>query len=250
MIEFRINPNLDLESLARAYAADGRVRVYSLLANDDVAALLDDLAARDDWWHLINTPDGVIELDRAARARMSAKRRAALDSEVHARARTGFQYRYEALRVPDDEDDEAEGEDALADFAALMSSEPMLDVLRAITGCADLTFTDGHATAYGPGDFLTCHDDDVAGKKRRAAYVFGLTRNWRPEWGGLLLFHDDKDRTVAGQVPGFNTLDLFAVPRRHSVSIVTPAAPARRYAVTGWLRAGTPDAPYMFGFRN
>ena len=130
--------------------------------------------------------------------------------------------------------------DALADFAELMSSEPMLDVLRAITGCADMTFTDGHATAYGPGDFLTCHDDDVAGKKRRAAYVFGLTRNWRPEWGGLLLFHDDQDRTVAGQVPGFNTLDLFAVPRRHSVSIVTPAAPARRYAVTGWLRAGTP----------
>ena len=76
VIEFRINPNLDLESLARAYAADGRVRVYSLLANDDVAALLDDLAARDDWWHLINTPDGMIELDRAARARMSAKRRA------------------------------------------------------------------------------------------------------------------------------------------------------------------------------
>jgi SM-20-related protein len=37
-------------------------------------------------------------------------------------------------------------------------------------------------------------------------------------------------------VPSFNTLDLFAVPQRHSVSIVTPSAQHRRYAVTGWLR--------------
>lgn len=242
MVQFRINPNLDLDALARGYAADGRVRIYSLLANDDAAALLADLVARQDWWQLINTDDDVIELDRAARVRMSAKRRTALDNEVYARARGGFQYRYEALRVPEDEDEKEERDDALSDFASLMSSEPMLAVLRAITGCDDISFSDGHATAYGPGDFLTCHDDDVAGKNRRAAYVFGLTRNWRPEWGGLLLFHDDEDRMVAGHVPRFNTLDLFSVPRRHSVSLVTPAAPTRRYAVTGWLRAGNPQA--------
>jgi SM-20-related protein len=240
VVQFRINPNLDLESLARTYAREGRVRVYSLLANDDVAELLADLQARDDWWQLINTEDDVIELDRAARARMSAKRRARLEAEMHERARTGFQYCYEALRVPEDEDEKSEREDALTDFATLMSSDPMLAVLRTITGCDDISFTDGHATAYGPGDFLTCHDDDVEGAQRRAAYVFGLTRNWRPEWGGLLLFHDDEDRTVAGHVPRFNTLDLFSVPRRHSVSLVTPAAPVRRYAVTGWLRATTP----------
>jgi len=35
----------------------------------------------------------------------------------------------------------------------------------------------------------------------------------------------------------FNTLDLFAVPVYHSVSMVTRAAPRRRYAVTGWLAA-------------
>jgi Rps23 Pro-64 3,4-dihydroxylase Tpa1-like proline 4-hydroxylase len=38
-------------------------------------------------------------------------------------------------------------------------------------------------------------------------------------------------------MPKFNTLDLFAVPQQHSVSMVTPAAPVRRYAVTGWLRS-------------
>ena len=97
-------------------------------------------------------------------------------------------------------------------------------VLRAITGVAAPVFSDGHATAYGPGDFLTVHDDDVPGKNRVAAYVYGLTPLWRPEWGGILFFHGDDDASVSGLVPRFNTLDLFAVPQRHSVSLVTPSA--------------------------
>ena len=239
MIRFQLNPEIDVERLARAYAAEGRVRIYRLLAPQGVAKLYDHLRQREDWWHLINGPDGILELSRAQRARMGVRRRAALDRDLHARARTDFQYRYEALRVPDREDD-LEADDPLSDFARLMSREPMLAMLRAVTGDTELSFTDGQATAYGPGDFLTCHDDDVAGKNRRAAYVFGMTAGWKPEWGGLLMFHDDHDLSVVGLVPAFNTLDLFAVPRRHSVSLVTPAAPTRRYAVTGWLRAGKP----------
>lgn len=237
MTTFRLNSDLDRARLAKEYAASGRVRIHGLLDQEAVCDLYEYLDAHDGWWHLINTPSGIIELDRAARAKMSARRRAALEQQVQANARLGFQYRYEGLRVPDEEEDIARQDDPLTAFARLMSSEPMLDMLRDVTGCTELAFTDGQATAYGPGDFLTCHDDDVAGKNRLAAYVFGMTPGWRPEWGGLLLFHGDDDATVSGNVPRFNTLDLFSVPQRHSVSIVTPAAPRRRYAVTGWLRA-------------
>jgi SM-20-related protein len=234
---FRLNPDLDLPSLAKEYSANGRVRIRDLLEREGVIQLWEHLENRADWWHLINTPDGVLEYDRAARAKMSARQRARLDEQVFEGARLGFQYRYEGLRVPDDERDSGNG-DLLASFAELMSSAPMLEMLRTVTGYRELAFTDGHATSYGPGDFLTGHDDDVPGKDRLAAYVFGVTPAWRPEWGGLLLFHGPDDSTVSGNVPRFNTLDLFAVPQRHSVSIVTPSAPRRRYAVTGWLRKG------------
>jgi hypothetical protein len=234
---FRLNPDLDMTGLADTYRATSRVRIHDLLADDGLADFYDDLESRSDWWHLMNTAGGVIELDRAMKARMGAKRRAALDAEVQAGARTGFQYRYEGLRVPD-RDQAAGAADPLTAFADLMSSEPMLALLRAVTGCTALAFTDGQATAYGPGDFLTCHDDDVPGKNRLAAYVFGMTPSWRAEWGGVLLFHEADGSRVTGHVPRFNTLDLFAVPQLHSVSLVSPAAPRRRYAVTGWLRAG------------
>ena len=234
---FRLNPGLDLAGLAESYSANGRVRIHDLLAEDGLEEFYDNLESRDDWWHLMNTPGGIVELDRATRNGMDAARRDALEAEVQAGARSGFQYRYEGLRVPD-RGDPAGAADPLTAFADLMSSAPMLEMLRQVTGCTELAFTDGQATAYGPGDFLTCHDDDVPGKNRLAAYVFGMTPAWRAEWGGLLLFHDADGSRVTGHVPRFNALDLFAVPQVHSVSLVTPAAPRRRYAVTGWLRSG------------
>ena len=234
MTGFRLNPNHDVSALAAEYRAHRRLRIHDLLAEDGLADFWHYLADRDDWWHLINTPDGVIELDPVAREEMPAERRAALEEIVNQGARTGFQYRYEGLRVPACAADGADN--PLAAFSRLMASEEMIAFLCAVTGFSGLAFTDGHATAYGPGDFLTGHDDDVAGKDRIAAYVFGMTPRWRPEWGGLLLFHGADEASVTGHVPRFNTLDLFAVPQRHSVSVVTPAATHRRFAVTGWLR--------------
>ena len=236
MTTYQLNPELDLAALARDYAANRRVRVHNLLAQESVIELYDFLDQNEGWWQLINMPNGIIELDRQKRAAMTPEQLAELDAEVHEQARFGFQYRYEGLRVPSQEEG-LSADDPLTAFGKLMCSEPMLEFLRAVTGSSEVAFTDGQATAYGPGDFLTGHDDDVPGKDRIAAYVYGLTPRWRPEWGGLLLFHGDKEATVGGNVPRFNVLDLFAVPQRHSVSIVTPAAPARRYAVTGWLRS-------------
>lgn len=226
----------DLALLAEAYHSAGRIRLPDLLIAADAEALAADLIAREDWWQLQNRPEGVLELSRRTRARMGAKRRAALDEALHARARQGFQYRYEGLRVPDDPADMADPLDPLAALARLMRSTPLLDLFGTVLGRRDLHFTDGQATAYSPGDFLTCHDDGVAGRGRVAAVVLGLTRGWRADWGGLLLFHEDHG-TMSGLVPGFNTLDLFAVPQLHSVSLVSPAAPCARYAITGWLAA-------------
>ena len=233
---YRLNPDLDRAALRRTYEAEGRLRIYGLL-EEGAMTLYEHLLARTDWIHLIKVEGGVIELDPAAKAALSEAEWAAIECGAHERVRTAFQYRYEALRVPS-EAEFALLDDPLADFARLMQSEEMLDFLRDVTGHEALGFTDGQATAYGPGDFLTGHDDDVAGKGRLAAYVYGLTPHWRLEYGGLLLFHGPNDRTVAGNVPRFNVLDLFRVPQQHSVSIVTPAATHRRFAVTGWLRSG------------
>lgn len=238
-LPFRLDPDIDVAMLRERFARDQRVRIQPFLDDDTAVALHAHLRAHEGWKQVVNSGDKVFELDRATRAAMSVDQIAALDEAVRHGARTGFQYRYESLRMADGNIEHAAADTAappITGFTRWMSTDPVRTLLRAVTGCADIGFADGQATAYAPGDFLTGHDDAVVGKQRRAAYVLGLTPTWRVEWGGLLLFHR-QDGAVEGVAPGFNSIDLFAVPQLHSVSQVTLSAAYRRYAITGWLRA-------------
>ncbi len=233
--DFRLGSH-DAAALARAFAADGFVHIPDFLAGDCAERLHAMLRARADWRQVVSSESGAVELDRATRAAMTPEQRQALDDAVYARARAGFQFRFETIRVPDSAEARAASADPLAALAAWLSRGEARDFLRTVTGADDIAFADAQATAYSPGDFLTGHDDSIHGKDRRAAYVLGLTPVWRIEWGGLLLFHGADGHVARGLTPGFNSLNLFAVPAMHSVSEVTRAAAYRRYAVTGWLR--------------
>lgn len=233
-----LNPSLDPDRLARDFARDGRVRMANVLTEECAAWWHEHLRQRSDWRQVVNSGDRIFELDRDTRQTMTATQRQGLDDAVYAGARTGFQYRYETIRTPDGATDRVASDDPLAAYARWMSEGAVLDLLRGIVGDSGVAMADAQATAYAPGDFLTGHDDGVAGKNRVAAYVLGLTPTWRCEWGGLLLFHAGQGDAAEAWVPQFNTLNIFAVPQPHSVSEVTRAAPYRRYAITGWLRRG------------
>ncbi|WP_446652820.1 2OG-Fe(II) oxygenase [Blastomonas sp.] len=229
---FALNPNLDRKALAECYARTGRVRIYGLLAQGAVE-LHDHLRERNDWIQVIHADGAPIELTRDERITMGAKRYAKIEDGVNRRGREGFQYRYEALRVPD-LDEALDPHDLLSPFSHFLHSPAMLELIEDITARAPHRFINGQATSYGIGDFLTGHDDNASGENRMAAFVLGLTQRWRLEWGGLLLFHGPHERTAEALVPRFNTLDLFHVPQQHSVSWVSPSAGFSRIAVTGW----------------
>ncbi len=232
-----LHPAIDTTMLARTFARDRRVRISPFLVEEDAEALSASLRGRSDWRLVINQQDKLFELDREAQGALSATARSQLDDAVFAAGRYDFQYRYEAIRVPDDTAERQRSSDPLAGFASFLSSGKVRDLLRAITGQPQIAFADAQATAYSPGHFLTAHDDEVSGKNRLAAYVYNLSPTWRIDWGGLLLFHDDEGHVAQGLAPSFNALNLFAVPQPHSVSLVSPSAAFRRYSVTGWLRA-------------
>ena len=234
---FALAPAIDVAALAERFAHDGRIQIAPFLAPPAADALAAHLVARTDWRQVMNSGERVFETVPAVLAALTDAQRKRLEETMHAAARTGFQYRYDSIHVPDDPVARAGLNDPLTGFARFMSSRPVIDLVTAITGAADIAFADAQATIYRNGDFLTAHTDDVPGKHRRAAYVFGLTPEWRAEWGGLLLFHGGAGGIAEGYVPAFNTLSLFAVPQTHSVSQVAPWADQPRLSVTGWLRA-------------
>ena len=113
---------------------------------------------------------------------------------------------------------------------------------RAVTREPNLTKIDAQATCFQPGNFLTLHDDTGDGE-RRAAYTLGLTREWRGDWGGQLLFHDAGGDVLRGFKPRFNAWTVFRTPQLHSVSQVANYAAKPRLTVTGWLRDDPPQNP-------
>lgn len=235
---FRLNPGLDAEMLAKRYREKRRLHISDVLHGEDAEYLYRSLRESNDWRLVINQGNKLFELDRAAQAALSPEQRTALDHAIYKSARTDFQYQYETIRVPDGRFERQSQDSILSRFAQFLSSDPAIAFLKTVTGENDVSFADAQATAYGPGHFLTRHDDAVEGKSRRAAYVFNITPVWRTEWGGVLLFHGSDEQVEQGFSPAFNALNIFAVPQPHSVSSVAPFAPYRRYSVTGWLRAG------------
>lgn len=226
-------PPRRLAEFAEILQREGRVRVPNFLSTG-AEYLKRFLEETDEWIQVINTESDILEIDLDEWQAYDPGQRRAIEKAMYNRASRNFQYSYAAIRIPQP-DELDEDDDPLNDFARFIARPDTKKSLKALTGHAELQFTDGQATVYHPGDILTGHDDAVAGKKRIAAFVLGMTPIWRLEWGGLLHFHPKADEPAIALVPQFNTLDLFIVPRLHSVSQISPAALSPRFAITGWL---------------
>ena len=118
----------------------------------------------------------------------------------------------------------------------LLSSE-LLWFLSLISDEVYTKFNTTFASRYSEGSFLSPHTDYSNGD---IGFVYQLTRDWRPQWGGILHFMDDEGKTITGsKVPTFNSLTLFRLPdgqgKWHYVSHVNPGVKSNRIAYTGWF---------------
>ena len=239
MAAFAIAPTVDAKAARNSYREQGRVRIADFLTRTSAEVLLGELQASHGWRLTANRGDQVVDFRPEMLAAFGPAEWAKLDTAVTMGGRYGFQFRYETIRLKDEADEAAAPR--LAELARFMSSPPVLGLVRAMTGADDIAFADAHASRYTAGHFLAVHDDESPQMGRRAAWVLNLSPGWRPDWGGLLLFHDRNGNIREGFTPAFNTLNVFAVPQPHSVSWVTPLAAEPRYAVTGWFRSDRPD---------
>jgi SM-20-related protein len=233
--DFATDRGIDPEPLRRAFAETGIVQIRPFLAGDGAERLRRHLAGRDDWSRLVQTAAGGTFEHARAGDRFSAAQLKALERLAATAQGPGFSYAYDRIVPVDPRGEKRETATPLARFAEFLARPATRDLLGSICGAEDIDSVEAQATRYGPGHFLTTHLDSEEGSRRRVAYVLGLTGGWRPEWGGLLQFHEPDGEVARGLVPRMNALTLFKVPRAHSVSLVAPAAAAPRYSIAGWL---------------
>ena len=238
---FSLDPTIDLQILADDFARCGRVQIAPFLEPGDGAdLLLQHVAGREDWRvNVMTAADKAIWFDRPSWNALKPQEREGVLQLAAPTDAKGFRYVFEEIVVVGSDLENREPATLLGQFADFLSSAPLIEAIRRITGATDVAAADLKATCYRPGHFLTQHNDGQE-MQRRVAYVLGLSPQWRPEWGGMLMFHGSRGDVELGLVPGMNVLNLFAVPQDHSVSQVSSFAPVPRYAISGWFRAPAP----------
>lgn len=244
-----LNAALDREALADEYRRDQRIRIDNIL-QDDIAERIRSILSRGVPFEFAYFLDGAIRtVSRDEMAGFGAAEKARLSRGLMQNAAQGIGFLYCRYRVDPgttvadaDTDAEADAEaDAdlrfLREVVEYLNSAEMLDFVRGISGRNDLVRADAQYTRYSAGQYLTRHSDDVQGETRKLAYVFGFTRNWHPDWGGLLQYFEDDGTPRDAWAPAFNRLVLFDVRHVHSVTYVAPFAGADRLSMTGWFYA-------------
>ncbi|WP_457428035.1 2OG-Fe(II) oxygenase [Roseateles sp. P5_E7] len=229
-----INPNLDLGALSAQFGRDRRLLIRDFFAPDVADALARAVEAID--WSLgYRDRGGDRRLTGDQLRSLDESQRGHLSEGILEVARHEFQFSFFTESLADAM---LRGETGLlARFIRYMADDAFLSVMRTITGVQEVNRVYAQATMYAPGSFLLAHDDHVDVEDRRIAYVINLTRQWRPDWGGLLNFSERDGSVTDSFFPHFNSLSLFAVPQTHFVSYVPPFAQGERNAITGWLIA-------------
>ena len=237
-----LNPALVAADHAEIYARDGMVQIGDFLTAESAEWLAAALE-RATPWRLAVSQQGRGQLLKMEEARaLGAAEVQRRIGAAAAEAAAGFAFVYQAYPIISallDGENPGHPTHVLAEF---FNSPDFLAFARAVTGEAGVTKIDAQATCFQPGNFLTLHDDTGEGE-RRAAYTLGLTREWRGDWGGQLLFHDADGDVVRGFKPRFNAWTVFRTPQLHSVSQVANYAAKPRLTVTGWLRDDPPHKP-------
>jgi hypothetical protein len=117
-----------------------------------------------------------------------------------------------------------------------LESPNFLALLNNITGMNLTKLSTLFMSKYRSGHFLSPHSDKGNG---RLAFVISLSKDWMPQYGGLLHFlSQDRTQIIDSICPIFNNMLIFKVDdieKPHYVSHVAPNVVFNRISISGWF---------------
>ena len=235
-MDLELSDVLDVEALAREYAKRKRGQVKGFLKPRSAERLYQFLREETPWGLVYNNKTDVIELPNEKVRRMGPDQMQSLYRDVYARASKNYQYLYYYYPILTSYLSEKNRDFFLHRVLEFVSSGPVLEFVRKLTGIDDIIKADGQATLFQQNNFLHLHHDEDTEEGWRCAYVINLTKKWSPNWGGYLQFFDKNEDIEDAFIPIYNTLNIFTVPQAHSVSYVPLFADGARLSITGWFR--------------
>lgn len=235
-MKLRLNPALDPEPYARVYAQRKFVQIPDVFephVADEIEKWLLSLP-----WRLLLQDENKQNMLLTSRelAEMAPEKRQAIESRMRARAASTFGYTYCAYPLGQSFQEKWDPGHPIHNVFPFLNEPSFLNFARTVSGCASIARVDGHATNFMRGHYLIRHVDPGDRRERRAAFTFGFSRDWQPDWGGLLLFFDQNLNIREGFLPRFNVLTIFdGAAMQHNVTAIAAFAPRPRLSFAGWF---------------
>jgi len=230
-----INSEIDPYSLSDEFINKGSVIIRDFLDKDYADGLCNffNSGMPDNWWYASSSP-GLNGHVRYIRDFDENKEEILKEKELSDSLFNRGDFTYHFYRTAGDHVDGCYC--AECHFRNWLKSDEIISFLSKVSGIEIKNFTTMFASKYSQGCFLSPHHDDTLGQ---IGFVLQLTKDWKPQWGGILHFMDDAQKVIEGsEVPTFNTLTLFHIPegkgKWHYVSHVNPGVTSNRIAYSGW----------------
>ncbi|MEO0696161.1 MAG: 2OG-Fe(II) oxygenase family protein [Pseudomonadota bacterium] len=237
-INLAINPSLDLTPYREEFARTGIVQVRDFLTDSAAEDLHALLKSGLKWRTLfVEEGKGPVHYSDEELAAMGQQGLQAKFAELNEQARRNVGYLYRTYPMIEAYLNRWDPGHNIHKVSEFLNSPDFLSVGGALLARPDIVKAEAHATKFSPGHYLTRHMDAREDGTRRAAYVLGLTKDWQPDWGGMLMFLKDDIDIECGFLPKFNVLTVFDISKHHTVSQVSTFAGGDRYSVTGWFRS-------------
>ena len=235
-----INPNLDIEKLRKEFIENKVVVIKDFLIESEIEKLYkwfsEDMPS--EWWEVSSFPNPN-EDETGPTFVFNNEENTEIIKQNYQYAISKFaegQFAYNFFRTRDNHFDDCTCHEC--EFRKWLVDDECLSLLNNVTNEKYTTSDEVFAACYTVGDFLSPHLDNPNGT---LGFVIHLTKDWLPEYGGLLHFMDDERKVVERiEVPEFNSLTLFYLPKDqgkwHFVSAVAPGTPEIRLTFTGWFK--------------
>jgi len=238
MTQTLINPNLDILNYAEEFKKNKVVVIKDFLKESEIERLYRWFSEEmpSNWWDVSSFPsmddDSVSFIRNEEENTEEIKQNYAYVLSKFAEGK----FAYNFFRTRDNHFEDCTCHEC--NLRKWLVSEENLGFINKITDEEYTGSDEVFAACYTAGDFLSPHVDSPNGT---LGFVLHMTKNWLPEYGGLLHFMDDDRKVVERiEVPEYNSLTLFYLPENkgkwHFVSPVSPGTPEIRLTYTGWFK--------------
>jgi len=233
-----INQNLNLTVLRKEFNEKKIVQVENFLEKESAEKIFSFLNSdmKEDWWSrsiLINTKQypNVLNIRRFESNLDQINYLSSLANESF--SENIFSYAFD--RTTEKHFNTCSCE--FCRFDKFLNSEVLLNTISIITDHKITKPNETFAARYTDGCFLSPHHDKAKGK---IGFVFNLSKDWKPQYGGNLNITDESGFHVIKTItPKFNNLVIFDIPNYngipHFVSHINPKVKKKRISVTGWF---------------